>query len=67
MIEDFHHFFNTMLMLPPPTASVEAVRSYLQKNLGGCDQHAGVFLLAGHVKCSWEETLKNSYNQREFK
>eukprot|EP00975_Prorocentrum_lima_P053767 11281622-Prorocentrum_lima.AAC.1 len=22
---------------------------------------------AGHVKCNWEETLKNAYNQQEFK
>eukprot|EP00975_Prorocentrum_lima_P056564 11861138-Prorocentrum_lima.AAC.1 len=24
-------------------------------------------MLAGHVKCNWEETLKSAHNQAEFK
>eukprot|EP00975_Prorocentrum_lima_P026887 5655905-Prorocentrum_lima.AAC.1 len=64
MIEDFYHFFNTMSMLPPPLASTEEVRSHFQLSSGGYDQRTGVYMLTGHVKCSWEHTLKNAHNQQ---
>eukprot|EP00975_Prorocentrum_lima_P069347 12925843-Prorocentrum_lima.AAC.1 len=63
MIEDFYHFFNAMSRLPPPIASLKDVRSYLQITSYGYDQRTGVYMLAGHVKCLWEETLKNAHNQ----
>eukprot|EP00975_Prorocentrum_lima_P026588 5591262-Prorocentrum_lima.AAC.1 len=51
-----------MSMLPPPE-----VESYMPFSPYGYDQRTGVYMLAGHVKCNWEETLKNAHNQAEFK
>eukprot|EP00975_Prorocentrum_lima_P052232 10941201-Prorocentrum_lima.AAC.1 len=41
--------------------------SCLLDSSGGYDQHTGVFLLTGHVRCDWKETLQNLSNRVHFK
>eukprot|EP00975_Prorocentrum_lima_P070769 12934008-Prorocentrum_lima.AAC.1 len=56
-----------MSRLPPPLVSSEDVRGCFQLSSGGYDQRTGVYMLLGHVGCSWEHTLKNVHNQQTFK
>eukprot|EP00975_Prorocentrum_lima_P039409 8281712-Prorocentrum_lima.AAC.1 len=65
-IEDFYHFCSTMAMLPPPITSMEDVRCCIYANPNGYDQRTSVHVIAGHVKCNWEQIFMSAHNREEF-
>eukprot|EP00975_Prorocentrum_lima_P004405 954650-Prorocentrum_lima.AAC.1 len=67
MIHDFYHFFEITSMATTRVITVRDIMSRLLNKSGGYDRHTEVFLLMGHTRCDWNETLKNLSNQVHFK
>eukprot|EP00975_Prorocentrum_lima_P049722 10407028-Prorocentrum_lima.AAC.1 len=56
-----------MSRLPPPIVSLGDVEGRFWPSSRGYDQRTGVYMLLGHVRCSWEHTLKNAHNRQTIK
>eukprot|EP00975_Prorocentrum_lima_P054031 11330799-Prorocentrum_lima.AAC.1 len=59
MVEDFYRFSEATSTETTDVTPMRDIMNRLLNKSGGYDQHTGVFLLTGHMRFDWDETLEN--------